>query len=280
MSRTPIVSVIIPTRNSKRTIQATLKSVRSQTHPKVEIIVVDQHSTDGTVEIAKRLADKLLSAKADKFYSAPPVSRNIGAKASKGKYLFHIDSDMQLHPQIIAECVDLLERNPQIKAIKVHEKDKGSGFWSRAKMLERKCYVGFDLIEAARFIRRTTFFELGGYDESLRSAEDWDMSKRIENVGEIASAKHFTTHNLGHMSYWYQVQKKFNYGLTLESILKKHRLTKQQEFAMIFRSAYLNNYKLFLKEPLAALGFLILRSSELIAYISGIIWARIHKIKV
>lgn len=275
-----MVSVIIPTRNSIRTIEIAIKSFLKQTYPNKEFIVVDQESKDGTVEIAKKYGAKVLTAKADVFYSAPPVSRNIGSKASKGKYLLHMDSDMELSPGLLEECVEIMQANPKVLGLKIHEKDIGEGFWSQAKMLERRCYVGYDAIEAARFIRRDIFFQLGGYDESLRSAEDWDMSQRIAALGQISAAKSIIHHHVGRMRFFYQVKKKFDYGLTLESMLQKHKFTMSKNLQMVFRSAYLKNWKLFIQNPLAAVGFLILRTSELSAYVAGLFWARTRKIKV
>lgn len=276
----PLVSVIIPTRNSIRTIEISLKSLKSQTYPNIEAIVVDQESTDGTQKIAKKYADRVIITKGDKFYSAPPVSRNLGAKESHGKYLLHMDSDMELTPDVINECVDLLEKSPDILALKIHERDIGQGFWSRAKILERKCYIGYDAIEAARFMRRNIFEKLGGYDENLRSSEDWDMSKRIQKEGKIGAISSFLNHHLGRLSYINQVKKKFNYGLTLNVVLKKHGFNLQKEFEMVFRIVYITNIVLFLKDPIGTLGFLILRPSELLAYLSGLLWAKIKKVEI
>ncbi|EKD90383.1 MAG: beta-1,3-galactosyltransferase [uncultured bacterium] len=278
-SKLPLVSVIIPTRNSIRTIEEALKSIKSQTYPKIEIIIVDQFSSDNTLNIAKKFTNKIYKIKGDKFYSAPPVSRNLGAKNSKGKYLLHMDSDMQLSKKVVEECVNKLERNSNLLALKIHEEDIGTGFWSRAKMLERKFYVGFDLIEAARFIRRNVFLKLNGYDEQLRSGEDWDLSQRIEKIGKISDIENKIVHNLGKMNYIYQVKKKFNYGLTLNQILKKHNFTPSKDIAMIFRSTYFKNPKLFITDPIGTLGFIILRPSELIAYLIGIFWAKFFKTK-
>ena len=58
----PVISVIVPTRNNIRTIEACLASVRAQTHEAVELVVVDNHSDDGTPEIARRFADTVLTA--------------------------------------------------------------------------------------------------------------------------------------------------------------------------------------------------------------------------
>lgn len=276
----PLVSVIIPTRNSSRTIELALRAIKKQAYPNIETIVVDQESIDGTVEIAQRYATKVLSTRGDKFYSAPPISRNLGARRSMGKYLFHIDSDMELTPSVIKECVDLLEKNPEILAVKIHERDIGEGFWSRAKILERKCYIGHDAIEAARFIRRKIFFELAGYDEQLRSAEDWDMSKRIQKVGRISEVQPFINHHIGKLSYLGQVKKKFNYGLTMERVLTKHGFNLRKEFSMVFRIVYFQNIKLFLFDPIGTIGFLILRPSELLAYLTGMIWTKIKRVSL
>jgi glycosyltransferase involved in cell wall biosynthesis len=273
----PLVSIIIPTRNSIRTIKNAFISVQNQTYPNIETIVVDQESTDGTFEISKSFTKNILTTKGDAFYSAPPISRNTGAKISNGKYLFHMDSDMELTHTVIYDCVNILENSPGILAVKIHEKDVGKGFWTRAKILERKCYIGYDAIEAARFFRRDTFFKLDGYDEKLRSSEDWDLSKRVQKVGEIATCPSFIKHHLGKLSYINQVKKKFNYGLTLDLFLKKHNFNMKSEFQMVFRIVYLQNIKLFLKDPVGTLGFLILRPSELLAYLLGIIWSRVNK---
>lgn len=276
----PLVSVIIPTRNSKRTIEKAIKSIQNQTYLNVEIVIVDQESSDGTVEAAQKLGIKVLTAKADKFYSAPPVSRNIGAKASRGKYLLHLDSDMEPEPTVLEQGVKIFESSPKILALKIHERDIGEGFWSRAKILERKCYIGYDAIEAARFIRRDVFFKLDGYDESLRSAEDWDMSKRIQQIGQISEISAFINHHLGRLNFFSQVKKKFNYGLTLDVFLKKHGFNLEKEFKMVFRYVYLSNIKLFLQDPIGTIGFIILRPAELIAYLSGLLWAKFKKVNI
>lgn len=277
LSKKPLVSIIIPTRNSIRTIENALRSIKKQSYKHTEIIIVDQSSQDDTIKVAKKYTKKIYHTKGDKFYSAPPISRNLGTRNSKGKYLLHMDSDMELSKKVVEECVNKLEKNPEILALKIHEQDKGTGFWSRAKMLERKFYVGYDLIEAARFIRRDIFVKLKGYDEDLRSGEDWDLSQRIIKIGTISDIQSKILHNLGRMNYSYQVKKKFNYGLTLEKILTKHKFSPTKDLAMVFRTVYFKKPQYFIKDPVGTLGFLILRPSELLAYLLGIFWAKIKK---
>jgi len=87
--KTPLVSVVIPTRNSAGTIADCVKSVRSQSHRPVEIIVVDNYSTDSTVEIAKRNGALVMLRAGGRS-----AQKNWGAKFAKGEYLYFVDSDV------------------------------------------------------------------------------------------------------------------------------------------------------------------------------------------
>src|SRR4051794_28348910 len=95
-----VVSVIVPTRNSSSTLAACLRSVRGQTWPEVELIVVDNSSTDKTREVARQEADEVIVAGPERS-----AQRNAGAAAARGEFLVFIDSDMQLEPEVVEEAV-------------------------------------------------------------------------------------------------------------------------------------------------------------------------------
>src|SRR5206468_1500632 len=97
----PLVSIVIPTKNSGEFLEACLRSIKEQTYTNIEIIVVDNSSSDNTQEIARKYTDKV-------FTKGPERSaqRNFGAQSSSGDYLLIIDSDMELSPNVIAECVE------------------------------------------------------------------------------------------------------------------------------------------------------------------------------
>src|SRR5688500_8820835 len=94
------VSVIVPTRNSASHLRDCLASIRGQTHSEVELIVVDNHSTDETPAIAHEYAETVLTAGPERS-----GQRNAGARAAHGSYLFFIDSDMVLEPDVVADCL-------------------------------------------------------------------------------------------------------------------------------------------------------------------------------
>src|SRR5712691_8291516 len=94
-----LVSVVIPTRNAARTLDACLRSVRSQTYGRVELVVVDNHSSDRTPEIARQYADVF-----ETYGPERSAQRNYGARISSGDYVMFIDADMTLGPKLIDEC--------------------------------------------------------------------------------------------------------------------------------------------------------------------------------
>ena len=96
----PFVSVIIPTKNSGRTIRACLESVRAQTYRNFEIVVVDNFSTDSTVRIAKEYADLVLLAGPERTSQVKQ-----GAANSKGDFIYKIDSDFVLEPSVLEKAV-------------------------------------------------------------------------------------------------------------------------------------------------------------------------------
>lgn len=99
----PLVSINIPTYNSEKTLDECLSSVKNQTYKKIEIIIIDSDSTDRTIEIAKKFSAEILTAE------SLAMARKTGVEESKGKYIFLLDSDQVLEPNVIEECVRVCE---------------------------------------------------------------------------------------------------------------------------------------------------------------------------
>lgn len=112
------VSVIVPTYNRKEEVIRLLDSLRESTYKKIEVIVVDDHSTDGTFQRVKEYAKvhdqfpiKVIRTSREVFLS---MARNIGWKKSEGKYLFFIDSDNVIEQDCIRELKEAMDRHPRI----------------------------------------------------------------------------------------------------------------------------------------------------------------------
>src|SRR5262249_1720399 len=182
--RKPDVSVIVPTRDSAEHLDRCLASIQEQRGVSVETLVVDQASRDSTREIARRAGAQVLELERPKLYAPPTRSRNVGAAAAQGEHLLHLDADMALTPGTLQSAVELC-REGSCVAVTLEEIDIGEGFWSKSKALERRTYRSSSVLEGARFVSRSVFEQIGGYDETLGSGEDWDIHSRYANYGDI-----------------------------------------------------------------------------------------------
>lgn len=178
----PLVSVVISTKNEEKNIENCLKSIVFQTYPKenIEIIVVDNSSTDKTKEISQKYTEKV-------FNKGPERSaqRNFGMlEKSSGEYLMFLDADMILSPDVIENCVIKMENTENLVGIYISEVVLGKSYFSKVRRFERSFYDG-TVIDGARFIKKSAFVKIGGFDEDLYAAEDWDLDKRLKKIGNL-----------------------------------------------------------------------------------------------
>lgn len=105
----PLVSVNVPTYNSERTLRTTLASVKNQTYPNIEIIVIDSNSKDKTCEIAREFGAKIYQ-----YQGTLLGARGVGVEKSKGKFILLLDSDQVLEPTTVERGVKLLEEKDML----------------------------------------------------------------------------------------------------------------------------------------------------------------------
>src|SRR5512136_2642001 len=104
MKDRPLISVVIPTFNSEEFLERCLESIRAQSYPEVEIIVVDNYSGDKTRDIAEKYADLVFLQGSERS-----VQVNFGVKHARGKYVYRVDSDFVVEPDVIQEAVEKCE---------------------------------------------------------------------------------------------------------------------------------------------------------------------------
>lgn len=258
----PLVSVVVPTRNSADTLEICLESVRAQTYPHIEIIVVDNHSTDSTQEIAKCYGEVHVKG------PERSAQKNWGAQVAQGEYVLFLDSDAEMTHEVVAACVE--KGGAGFDAVITPERHIGKGFWSRAKALERMCYLGDDTVEAPWFFRRQTFLALGGYDKHLVAAEDWDLFLRLrKNGNSYTRCEPFIHHHLDRLSFVSNLKKKFYYGRTIRIYVQKSPPSSTVRQIPFFRLAYIRNWRLLLGHPLLTLGVFLLKLSDTLAVGAG-----------
>lgn len=267
--QSPGVSVIVPTRNSQRTLEACLTSIKNQTYQDLELIVVDNGSTDDTLPTAGQLADRLL-AFGPVPWIATSAQRNLGARVAGGEYLVFIDSDMRLSPNVVRECVETLDRTGA-PAVIIPEVSVGEGFWARCRALERSCYGGDDSAEAARFYTRAAFTAVGGYDEELTALEDWDLSQRVAGQTVVPRISATILHDEGRLRLLGAAAKKRYYGASFRRLVRKHGKRALIRANFVARPAFFRNWRQLARAGAATPGMLLLRTVELAAAGSGVL---------
>tara|TARA_Y100000310_G_scaffold344360_1_gene456734 strand:- start:10762 stop:11613 length:852 start_codon:yes stop_codon:yes gene_type:complete len=103
MSKKPLVSVVIPTYNEETYIKESLRTMFKQNYSKIEIIVVDDGSDDGTIDIVKRFKNVILKKQDHK---GPGLARNFGAEFAKGEILIFVDADMAFPSNYISKLIE------------------------------------------------------------------------------------------------------------------------------------------------------------------------------
>ena len=112
VEKCPLVSITIPSYNAASTIAETLDSVLAQTYPNVEVIVVDDGSTDDTQDVLGLYASKVTCIRQNNGGLAS--ARNVGCRAAHGKYIALMDADDLCMPERIAVQVAYMEQHPEI----------------------------------------------------------------------------------------------------------------------------------------------------------------------
>lgn len=274
MTKIPLVSVIVPTYNSAATLADCLQSIKDQTYQNIELIVVDNHSKDDTLAIAQRFTSHAFTRGPERS-----AQRNYGVKQAKGDYVCIIDSDMQLSPEVINQCVIVVTETPAVKGVVIPEESFGEGFWATCKQLERSFYVGVDWMEAARFFDRNLYQELGGYDTRLVSGEDWDLSQRAAKRASLDRVSALIYHNEGQLRLGRTLSKKYYYAKKIASYLAKKDHTKHTAR----QTSILGRYALFLRRPSQlfrrphiGLGMLLMKTLEFGAGAFGMLAVKIN----
>ncbi len=174
-----LVSVIIPCFNNAGTIAETIASVQHQTFRSFEIIVVDDGSSDSSIEVVNQIisqdADKKITVYQQKN-SGPSKARNLGASYANGKYLMFLDADDLIHADYLKLSVDLLENDNSLNVVYSNAEyfDARKGEW-KLKPFSRKKILMENMIFISAVTRKAVFDSVGGFDERINYCEDWDL---------------------------------------------------------------------------------------------------------
>ena len=186
----PLVSIVVPCYDGELFLEETLRSALAQSYPAVEVIVVDDGSTDGSAEIARQFPVRYLRQENRGLSEA----RNTGIRMSQGAYLVFLDADDRLLPDAIACGMDALAANPDCAvAVGDHCFIESGGARLRSSGKAQPDRGHYEALLRSNFIemissvlfRRSVFEHVGTFDRTLRVAEDYDLYLRIARMQAI-----------------------------------------------------------------------------------------------
>lgn len=268
-----MISFIITTKNNEKTLERLLQSIKNQAFKELEIIVVDNSSTDKTKKIAKKYTKKV-------FNKGPERSaqRNFGVQKARGKYVVILDSDMILERKVAAE-IEKEFKNNEFGALVIPEKSIGQTYWARVRAFERQFYEGDTDIEAARAFARKTFLRYGGYDSNITGPEDVDLPLRMRKDGvKIGRIRSYVLHDEQDINPIKSARKKYYYAKGAWQHLRRHPEKVTSQGNLLFRSAFFRKPTKLFKNPSLTAGLFILKSTEMFGAFLGISWAILSQV--
>lgn len=187
---TALVSIITPSFNQSRYLEATIRSVLSQDHPRIEYILVDGGSTDGSVDVIKKYADRLAWWVSEKDRGQTDAI-NKGFARATGDILAWINSDDTYEPGAVATAVNYLQAHPEVGMVYadcnyINEDGRVIGKFPAAQTDLPRLRTGYVHIpQQTMFFRADLWKRLGPLDPSFYFAMDYDLWTRIAQHAEL-----------------------------------------------------------------------------------------------
>ena len=192
LEKKPLISVIMPVYNRKDVVMNAIDSVLAQTYENFELIVIDDASTDGTTELLKKINHdkvKVIFHEKNKYASG---ARNTGLKNANGEYIAYLDSDNLLDERYLSATVGAFLELPDAGGIYSaqyrYETYDSKPFAIQFGSFNKSLLHNHNFVDMNCFAHRRDVYErLGGFDETLKGADDWELILKISNNYKIYS---------------------------------------------------------------------------------------------
>ena len=187
---TPLVSVILPVYNGETYLAEAIESILTQSHSDLELIVIDDCSTDASAAIVSDYAsrDERVRLVRHDHNQGMPSARNSGIAASRGEFIATMDCDDISLPQRLEKQVAFLQANPDIGVVGISVQNASADLSERQIHTYPQQHVfmvlywilgGTTLQGGVIMARRTAFLAIDGYNDSVRLAEDTELLSRL-----------------------------------------------------------------------------------------------------
>jgi glycosyltransferase involved in cell wall biosynthesis len=182
----PLISCIIPVYNSELYLGEAIDSILAQTYQPVEIIIVDDGSTDATAEVAAHYGTQISYLRQSN--QGPATARNLGLSAAQGEFIAFLDADDLWNSEKLTREMARLQERPEIDLCFT----RFQHFWAPELAEEAKRYQGHPLSQplsaylvSSLIVRRTVFETFGQFDNGLRGPENMIWLFRTAEEGAI-----------------------------------------------------------------------------------------------
>ena len=184
-----LVSVVIPCFNDGVFLEEAVQSVNNSTYKNVEIIIVNDGSTDNTREIGIQLQNRFTNVKyLEQNNAGPARARNYAISTSRGKYILPLDADDIISDNYIEDAVTILHKHSNVKVVYSNAEFFGekTGKWNLPEFSIEALAID-NMIFCSGIYRKSDYLEAGGYsDEMIWGWEDWEFwISMLKNGGDV-----------------------------------------------------------------------------------------------
>ncbi|HXJ83056.1 MAG TPA: glycosyltransferase [Candidatus Methylomirabilis sp.] len=180
----PLVSVIMPVYNGEAFLREAVESIRRQPHPRLEIIVVDDGSTDDSASLAESLGPPVRLVRQP--HRGLPASHNQGVAVAGGELMAFLDCDDLWTEDKLAIQLAILREHPGIDIVLGHTRRMWMAAGGDGTLTPRLSDPILALSLGAALIRRAVFDTVGRFDEAITHSDDWDWFMRARELGVCA----------------------------------------------------------------------------------------------
>jgi glycosyltransferase involved in cell wall biosynthesis len=186
----PLVSVVIPCYNQAQYLKETVLSALNSDYSPLEIIIVNDGSTDNSPEIGEKLAEEYDQISyLSQENKGVEVARNTGIKASSGKYILPLDGDDLISKDYISKALEVLESNSKVKVVyckAIKFSSKGEEYW-KLKPFTINALARDNMIFVSGIYRKSDWEKIGGYAEDFKlGRQDWEFwINLLKDGGEV-----------------------------------------------------------------------------------------------
>jgi len=193
MNSEPKVSIIIPTYNQSQYLEEAMESVLNQTYQNIEIIIVDDGSTDNTSEVVKSFDNKIIYI--PQKNKGASSARNAGIKKAQGQYVAFLDSDDMWIKNKLEKQIKFIQNNPEIgllgtgcyQMVDINKMIYKKIFPAKNEILQKDLIKYNPFIQSSVIIKKDVFNHIDLYDEKFKESEDYDLWLRIAQKYKVAN---------------------------------------------------------------------------------------------